>query len=156
MKNKVLLYTTISLFLLIIVGCKKDFPDAIIIKELPKLYNLSSNTESVVIQSQEELYTIFGESELQRYEELQQIDFAKQTLLLGFCRYGNQVSNMQHYFVKTGKRSYKYLLEISGNLTMPDAFWYGIVVAKLPKEAEVSFKIVDKYNYTNNFLGEIR
>ena len=139
-KNIILL-----LLLILGVGCEKEtniiFPDAIIIKELPKLYILSSSTESVVIQSLEELYTMFGESELQRYAELQQVDFSKQTLLLGFCRYGNLVSAMRHYFVKTGERSYTYLLKISGNATMPDAFWYGIVVAKLPKEAEVSFKI---------------
>ena len=146
MKNKVLLFTILSLFLLIGgTGCKKEenitFPDAIIIKELPKLYILSSNTESVVIQSQKELYTMFGESELQRYEEMQQIDFSKSTLLLGFGRYGNLVSDMRHYFVKTGKRSYTYLLKISGDATMPDTFRYGVVVTKLPKEAEVTFKI---------------
>lgn len=143
------MFAIISLFLLIVVGCKKEdnitFPDAIIIKELPKLYILSSSTESVVIQSLEELYTMFGESELQRYEELQQVDFSKQTLLLGFCRYGNLVTDMRHYFAKTGERSYTYLLKISGDATMPDAFWYGIVVAKLPKEAEVSFKIEEMH-----------
>ena len=146
MKNKTLLFTTIALFLLIgVTRCEKEkeitFPDAIIIKELSKLDILGSNTESIVIQSQKELDAIFSKSEMQRYEELQQIDFSKNTLLLGFGRYGNEVSNMQHYFIKTGTSSYTYLLKIAGDATRPDAFRYGIIVAKLPKDAEVTFLI---------------
>ena len=146
MKNKTLLFTTIALFLLIgVTRCEKEkeitFPDAIIIKELSKLDILGSNTESIVIQSQKELDAIFSKSEMQRYEELQQIDFSKNTLLLGFGRYGNEVSNMQHYFIKTGTSSYTYLLKIAGDATRPDAFRYGIIVAKLPKATEVTFLI---------------
>ena len=146
MKSKTILFSVIALFLLIgETGCEKEknitFPDAIIIKELPKLDILGNNTESIVIQSQKELGAIFSESELQRYEELQQIDFTQCTLLLGFGSYGNEVSNMQHYFIKTGTRSYTYLLKIAGDATRPDTFRYGVIVTKLPKAAEVTFKI---------------
>ncbi len=127
------------------MGCEKEvnttFPDAIIIKELPKLTILGKNTKSIVIQSQKELNTVFSESELQRYEELQQIDFTKYTLLLGFSSYGNEVSNMQHSFIKTETNSYIYLIKIGGLATRPDTFRYGVIVAKLPKAAKVVFKI---------------
>lgn len=146
MERKTILFSVIALFFLMGgMGCEKEknitFPDAIIIKELPKLNILGSNTESIVIHSQKELDAVFSESELQQYEELQQIDFTKHTLLLGFGSYGNEVSNMQHYFIKTGTRSYTYLLKIAGLATRPDTFRYGVVVTKLPKAAEVTFKI---------------
>jgi len=48
---------------------------------------------------------------------------------------------MEHSFIKTGTRSYTYLLKVTGAATRPDAFRYGIIVKKLPKAAEVTFKI---------------
>ena len=144
MKTKILLIMTLAT-LLIGVGCEKEknitFPDAIIIKELPKMYILGSNSESLVIQSQNELQALFSNEELQRYEDLQQIDFTQYTLLLGHGSYPNEVSNLEHSFIKTGIRSYTYLLKVAGDATRPDAFRYGIIVKKLPQAAEVTFKI---------------
>lgn len=64
-------------------------------------------------------------------------------LLITFCifAYGNEVSDMQHYFIKSGTSSYTYLLKIEGYATRFDAFWYGIIATKLPKAAKVNFKI---------------
>jgi|ADurb_Cas_02_Slu_FD_contig_31_3305740_length_1145_multi_3_in_0_out_0_1 hypothetical protein len=105
------------------------------------MYILGSNSESLVIQSQNELQALFSNEELQRYEDLQQIDFTQYTLLLGHGSYPNEVSNQEHSFIKTGIRSYTYLLKVAGDATRPDAFRYGIIVKKLPQAAEVTFKI---------------
>ena len=118
-----------------------DYPDALIIHELPKLTIMGKHLESVVINSQQELESVFNDTELQREESLAAIDFSKYTLLLGYGTYSNEVSTMEHYYAKIGKGSYRYLIEISGLATQPDAFRYGVIVPKLPKTAKVTFEI---------------
>ena len=144
MKNT-LLSLPLLLLLLSIAGCSDiAYPDAVIVEELPKLY-IGSNKSSFVIQSQQELEKAFTLEELRQVEELQQIDFKKYTLLLGYGTYSNEVSNMEHYFFKTGT-TYIYLLKISGLATRPDAFLYGILVEKLPNSTKVVFEIEEIYH----------
>ncbi len=146
MKTKMILFTVIVFSLMVGgAGCERNnnisYPDATIIKELPKITDIGSNTKSLVMQSQKELESVFNKNELQRFEDLQQIDFSKYTLLLGCGSYGNEVSNMEHSFIKTGTKSYTYLLKVGGDATRPNTFRYGILVEKLPNSAEVTFKI---------------
>lgn len=144
MKKKMILFTVIALFLLIGgMGCEREdetYPDAVIVKELPIL-PIGNNRNSIVIQSQKELKAVYSSDILQHYDDLSNIDFSKYTLLLGYGGYGNEVSTMQHYFIKSGASSYTYLLKIAGDATCPDSFRYGIIVGKLPKAAKVTFKI---------------
>ena len=146
MKTSKLLLTMLFLFMIIgIAGCEDDenetYPDAIIVKELPRL-STGNNTRSLVIRSQKELEAVFDKNELERVEELQQIDFSKYTLLSGFVGSSTEVYVAEHSFSKTGTTTYTYLLEIiRGYTARPDAFRYGIIVLKLPKSAEVVFKI---------------
>ena len=125
------------------MGCEREntvYPDAVIVKELSKL-PIGNNRNSIVIQSQTELKAVYSSDIFQHYDDLKNIDFSKHTLLLGFGGYGNEVSDMQHYFIKSGASSYTYLLKIGGDATRPDTFRYGIIVEKLPKAAKVTFKI---------------
>ena len=145
--KKTLLFLPFLSIALCIVGCNDDdtvYPDAVIVEELPKLY-IGSNKSSFVIQSQQELEKAFTLEELRQVEELQQIDFKKYTLLLGYGTYGNEVSSMEHYFFKT-ETTYIYLLKISGLATRPDAFLYGILVEKLPNSTKVVFEIEEIYH----------
>lgn len=142
--NKKLLIISFLLILIGMGGCENEneiYPDATIVKELPKINVIGNNTKSIVIQSQKELKAVFNKNELQQIEDLQQIDFSKYTLLLGYGSYSNEVSNMEHSFSKTRTTSYTYLLKVGGDATRPDVFRYGILVIKLPKSAEVIFKI---------------
>jgi hypothetical protein len=152
--KKLLLIPIIPILLLSLglVGCSNDenIVEVSIVKELPKLITIGSNTNSVVIQSREELeaiYTaevrnaIYNAEELTLINDLLQIDFSKYTLLLGYGTYGNQVTNMEHSFTKTGSSTYTYLFKVAGDATMPDVFRYGILVEKLPASTVVTFEI---------------
>lgn len=135
------------LTLLMIMGysCDKTddaiYPEAIIIRELPKLSGIGNHTESVIINSQDELDAVFNTIALQREESLQDIDFSKFSLLLGYGTYGNEVSSMDHSFIKIKKNTYLYLIKVGGDATRPDTFRYGIIVSKLPMAANVEFKL---------------
>ncbi|MDP3443975.1 MAG: hypothetical protein Q8T08_14055, partial [Ignavibacteria bacterium] len=125
-------------------GCEDKneiYPEASIVTELPKINVIGNNTNSIIIQSQKELEAVFTKDELQQVNGLQQIDFSKHTLLLGYGDYNNEVSNMEHSFVKTNIKTYTYLLKIAGDATRPDTFRFGILVVKLPISAEVIFRI---------------
>lgn len=145
---------SITLFLFIITGiggCEdqnETYPDAIIVKELSKIPLIGNNTKSIVVQSQKELETVFSKSELKQIEDLQQIDFSSHSLLLGYGSYGNEVSNIEHSFSKTGTRTYTYLINVSGLATRPDVFRYGIIVTKLLKSTEVIF-IIEELHLEN-------
>ena len=146
---KTVLFMIITLFFLIGgVGCKEEvnttYPDAITIKELPKM-SLTGNIkqgEQKVIQSKKELLALFNQAEIDKYFDLQSIDFEKQTLLIGCDSYPSE-ANFRYEFSKEEGRSYYFFVEISGCAARPDGnFKYGIVVQKLPKTAVVNFSIV--------------
>lgn len=149
MKTRKIFLMMPFLFLIMGIGGCEDkneiFPDATIVKELPKVNVIGNSTKSIIIQSQRELEAVFSKNELQQVNDLQQIDFSKYTLLLGYGTYPNEVSNMEHSFSKTGTNTYTYLLKITGDATRPEAFRYGILVGKLPKSAKVIFKIEELY-----------
>ena len=149
---KALFFRLSSFFLMLILlaaGCDSDnnndddapFPDAVIIKELPKITAVGNSNSSEIVQTQKGLESIFSQKDLESFEDLQNIDFSKHTLLLGYGTYSNEVSDMEHSFTKTGTSEYTYILRVSGDATRPDVFRYGIVVEKLPITAEIIFKI---------------
>ncbi|MDO5615079.1 MAG: hypothetical protein Q4G16_02735 [Cruoricaptor ignavus] len=116
------------------------YPDAVIIKELPKM-PIGNHRESVIIQSQSELETVFDTATLEQIEDLQGIDFSKYTLLLGYGTYKNQAVQMEHYYSKIGSNTYAYLLKVGSDAPALDFFRYGILVPKLPTSANVNFEI---------------
>lgn len=116
------------------------YPDAVIIKELPKM-PIGNHRESMIIQSQSELEAVFDTATLEQIEDLQGIDFSKYTLLLGYGTYKNQAIQMEHYYSKIGNDTYTYLLKVGSDAPALDFFRYGILVPKLPASAKVSFKI---------------
>lgn len=147
MKTKAFLFMVIALFLLLVVGCEKDifYPDAIIIKELPKMY-LTGNIkqgEQKLIQTKKELLTLFSQSEIDKVDDLKDLDFTNQTLLIGCDTYSNEVNNLRYLFSKKSEKEYILHVEISGGATKPEGnFKYGIIANKLPKTATVTFNIV--------------
>ncbi|PDP44222.1 hypothetical protein [Tannerella forsythia] len=165
MKQQIILWISTLLLLTAGAGCKKDVIapevtiekelqnedstssgnsnslEVTIIKKLPKITAIGNHKESKVIRSEKELKSVFTEKDLKHFKDLQQIDFSKHTLLLGYGTYGNQVTNMEHSFVRTGSNAYTYLLKVDGDATQPDVFRYGILVDKLAQSAKVTFKI---------------
>ena len=143
MKKTFLILPFLSIALCI-VGCNDDdtvYPDAVIVEELPKLY-IGRNKSSFVIQSQQELEKAFTLEELRQVEELQQVDFEKYTLLLGYTVTTTNAVTLEHSFFKTGVATYAYLLEvICGDASVMDAFLYGVLVEKLPISAKIVFEV---------------
>ena len=140
--------TFLALLLLLIVGCgcsktdKDTSPEAVIVKELPKMY-FESNIEMgkhKVIQTQTELEALFPNVDLNTVEILKNINFSNQTLLIGREFYPN-IADLRYQFIKTKAYDYVFTIEISGMATQPDFFLYGIVVKKLPNNANISFNI---------------
>lgn len=147
MKTKLLVFTTITLLLLIGgTGCEKEifYPDATF-KDLPKMY-LTGNIkqgEQEIIRTKEELLTFFSQFEIDKVNELKNIDFTNQTLLIGCDNYSNEVNNLRYTFSKKNEKEYILHVEISGGATRPEGFfYYGIITNKLPKTAIVTFNIV--------------
>ena len=148
MKTKLLVFITITL-LLLIGGKKKKkeifYPDATLIKDLPKMY-LTGNIkqgEQEIIRTKEELLTFFSQFEIDKVNELKNIDFTNQTLLIGCDNYSNEVNNLRYTFSKKNEKEYILHVEISGGATRPEGFfYYGIITNKLPKTAIVTFNIV--------------
>ena len=140
--------TFLALLLLVIVGCgcskadKDTSPEAVIVRELPKMY-FESNIEMgkhKVIQTQTELEALFPNVDLNTVEILKNINFSNQTLLIGREFYPN-IADLRYQFIKTKAYDYVFTIEISGMATQPDFFLYGIVVKKLPNNANISFNI---------------
>lgn len=147
MKTKTFLFMAVVSFLLAGAGCEKDifYPDATLIKDLPKMY-LTGNIkegEQKIIRTKEELLTFFSQFEIDKVNELKNIDFTNQTLLIGCDNYSNEVNNLRYTFSKNDEKEYILHVEISGGATRPEGnFYYGIIANKLPKTAIVTFDIV--------------
>lgn len=149
MKTKSVLLSVIFLFLLMgVMGCEEKnitTTDAIIIKELPKMYLLDGKMkqgEGKVVQSRQELLALFSQTEIDKYPDLKGIDFTTQTLLIG-CDGYPCLAYLDYDFYKNKDNEYIFFIEIGGDATQPDPhFYYGIVVEKLAKTAKVIFNVV--------------
>jgi hypothetical protein len=122
----------------------------IVIKELPKMY-LEGNLyvaagEHAIIQSQTELSALFSQETIENSSDLQEIDFETQTLLIGRDDYHyNAVFNYE--FSTTAENEYLFTVNIFGGYAVMDyGFWYGIIISKLPTNAEVVFNINKQNN----------
>ena len=93
-----------------------------------------------VIQNRKTLDSAFSNVEFSTLEQFKDIDFTTETLLLGYDNYANQ-ADFHFQFVKIKANNYSLTVKISGLATKPDTFLYGIVVKKLPNNANVSFNI---------------
>ena len=129
------------------VGCEEKTltTDAIIIKELPKMYLLDGKMkqgEGKVVQSRQELLALFSQDEIDKYPDLKGIDFSTQTLLIG-CDGLPSLAHLNYAFYKNKDDDFIFFVVIGGDATQPDPhFHYGIVVEKLAKTAKVIFNVV--------------
>lgn len=153
MKRRTILFTAISLLLLLgeaIIGCQNDinktYPDAIIVKELPKMYiqgNIKQGDVKIV-HSKKELLALFSQSEIDKVNDLATINFSTQTLLIGCDNYASE-ANFRYKFSKNKETEYNFSVEINGMVARPEGYFlFGIIVKKLPQDAKVSFNIVKR------------
>ena len=139
--------TFLALLLLVIAGCgcsktDKD-TEAVIVREISKIRVYLGDEKFgtyKVIQNKKALDSAFSNVEFSTLEQFKDIDFTTETLLLGYDNYANQ-ADFRFQFVKTKANNYSLTVKISGLATKPDTFLYGIVVKKLPNNANVSFNI---------------
>ena len=141
--------TFLALLLLVIAGCgcsktdKDTSPEAVIVREIPKITVYLGNEKFgtyKVIQNRKTLDSAFSNVEFSTLEQFKDIDFTTETLLLGYDNYANQ-ADFHFQFVKIKANNYSLTVKISGLATKPDTFLYGIVVKKLPNNANISFNI---------------
>ena len=147
MKKKIFLLMAIASFILAGAGCENAifYPDATLIKDLPKMH-LTGNIkqgEQKIIRTKDELLTFFSQFEIDKVNELKNIDFTNQTLLIGCDNYSNEVNNLHYTFSKKNEKEYVLYVEISGGATKPEGnFYYGIIANKLPKTAIITYDFV--------------
>lgn len=123
------------------IECENYDVDEAIVVELPKMYPLDfKNNETRVINTQKEFCEIYPIYSSAWYGELSKFDAKSHTLLIGRTSFGNQ-ANLRHSFTRSEDNKFIYKIEVTGMLTKPDDFSYGIIVKKLPSKAKVVFKI---------------
>lgn len=127
----------------VIFEVEKEEANPFIVMELPKMYiDGLADGETKVINDSLSFSRCFTNDDLLKYPDLADINWNKHTLLVGRYFYVNQ-ANLIHRFTKVDELNYLYRLKVSGNATATDNFVYGIVVEKLPLEANVTFKVVE-------------
>jgi hypothetical protein len=147
MKTTILKISFIFLLLSIMVeGCKKDEygDNNLIVKELPAFYigyNLKAE-EIMIISDQSTFDKVFTKELLAQTSILQDIDFSKYNVLAGQSSIPSGFATWKNKFCKLEKNSYLYQLKVSyEEVGVPLNFCYGIIVNKLPSEANVKFEI---------------
>ncbi|MDP3641755.1 MAG: hypothetical protein Q8S54_01050 [Bacteroidota bacterium] len=140
----------ISVFALLLslmgAGCEKDEnnDNNLVVKEFPVLYmgyNLEPG-ETVIIRNQEAFEKVFSKDLIAQINSLQNIDFTKYNVLAGKSSTPSGFATLKHKFFKLENNSYLYQLNVSYELVgVPMNFCYGIIVNKLPLEANIKFEV---------------
>ncbi len=113
-----------------------------IMMELPKMYIEGlADGETKIINDSLNFSRCFTNEDLERYPDLKDINWNNHTLLVGHYFYPYLV-NIRHEFNKINDLDYIYNLVVKATAaTAIDNFTYGIIVSKLPQEANVIFNI---------------
>ncbi|HOI47918.1 MAG TPA: hypothetical protein PK167_01335 [Prolixibacteraceae bacterium] len=126
-------------------GCKKEETrdDNLVVKEFPILYmgyNLKPE-KTVIIRDQETFDKVFSKELVTQFSVMQNIDFFKYDVLVGENFYTRGITKLEHRFTQSGN-SYLYKLSVIYNDALPAGnFCYGIIINKLPAEANVKFEV---------------
>lgn len=144
--KKIILLSALALSILAVGGCKKKkqhYPNAKIIKVLPKGYAMPSNKDTVlVIQRQKDLDNILLNGR-ETPEYLTNIDFVNQTLIIGSRGCHRGVYKLEHSFINKGTH-YEYQLTIHFDLThVASRIVFGIIVEKIPNDRSVKLKVIE-------------
>ena len=121
--------------------------DAVIVEKYPDLPYWQIESESLIIQSKEELYDAYWEVLLlglknNRNINLIDIDFEKHALLLTRGGVETGIGEIKQFFSRENKLTYIYLTEIRKDKTQrPTPFVCGILIEKLAEDAEIIFQI---------------
>ncbi len=154
--KKFIFFSTIALLAFATLGCEKEekkekviLPEAKIAETLPLMSSSGINKkthgagEIVIINSQKELNEIFNKGYLPK--ELTNVDFTKNTVIVGSCGTAQGVSKIEHNFSKV-KDKYEYTLTIFYDLThVAQCVGFGIIIEKIPNNSEVVFKVNIKH-----------
>ncbi len=153
MKRVIFLSAIALLTLATVMSCDKEdkeekniLPTAKITKKLPLMLNNPSckNGDIIIINSQQELDNVYQDSYLPK--DLTNVDFTKNTVIVGSYGTSRGVSKVEHNFSKIGDK-YQYTLTIFLDMTfVAEGVGFGIVVEKIPDNSEVMFKV----NLINN------
>ncbi len=144
--KRTVLFSVLVLLLFAMVGCEKKadnevLPEIKIKKILSGIPSkkISENGEIVIINSQEELNQLFPNSTLPK--ELVNLDFKRNTVILGNYGVHRGVAKVEHQFGKVGDK-YEYVLTIILDISfVAEGIGFGIIVEKLPNNSEVMFKV---------------
>ncbi len=147
--RKIILFSALALLVFATVGCDKNkeekerLPNAKIIKVLPNqifsgvdcIYGKMG--EILIINSQEKLNKIYKNANIPK--KLENINFDKETLVIGSCNSTNGVEKVEHQFIKEGDK-YKYILTVYQNYTDQVVHLkFATIVEKIPNNSEVIF-----------------
>lgn len=155
MKTKTILLTATTLLCLLIggVGCEKEdntiYPEAVIIKELPVMYGALVEHGTVqLIQSQRELNKLFNGSTPTFPEELTNIDFERNSLIIGATGDGRDVVKLEHHLRKKDSNKYHYSLNVMYSIAaiVIAPFSFGVIVNKLPSEINIELEVTETNN----------
>jgi hypothetical protein len=115
-----------------------------VVEALPPIYsgcNLRFGT-NIIIRKQSSLDSIFTSEARQNTPLLNSIEFSKYDLLVGSASYNRGIYSLEHHFFQVEDLIYSYRLYVTYDLTNPSGtFYYGILVDKLPKDANVVFQV---------------
>ncbi len=144
--KRIFLVSTLLLLLLAIVGCEKEenkdkikLSDVKIVKELRVNAGSCKNGEIVVINSQKELNDIYKNSSVPK--DLNNIDFNKNSVIIGSYGTTRGVYKIKHNFSKVGDK-YEYTLTITLDDTdVAQGVGFGIIIEKIPSNSEIIFKV---------------
>ncbi len=148
MKRVIFLSAITLLTLATAMSCDKEDKEdkiALPIVKITKTFPLMLNNPSyknggiIVINSQQKLENVYQDSYLPK--DLTNVDFNKNTVIVGSYGTTQGVDKVEHNFFKVGSK-YEYILTIVLNdACVPEGVGFGIVVEKIPDNTEVMFKV---------------
>lgn len=143
------LYLICLLLFTCLTACNKEDEEfgqqeAVIVKELPDLFIRSmKDGDTRIIRTQAELEQVLQGTSY-TIEELQNIDWEQNMVLLG-CKASANGGTVDYYsFEKIGKKKYLLTCKYSEMRTFPVIFCYGVIVKKLPKSAKIKFNPISQ------------
>ena len=140
-----LFHLLLYIFSLLPLSCQseeEELEELPIHYELPVLYDgVSLNgQEFTVIRTEPELKAVFSDALISKHSALQNLDFAKHSILVGKATYSSGIGSLEHQYFKQGNKWIYRLKVIISPLSVISTFHCGIVVDKIPVEGEVEFK----------------
>lgn len=122
------------------IACDSYDVETAIVVKLPRMGSALKDNETKVVNTREEFRKVFP-YELSDYQEkLELFDPEIHTLLVGQAYHVHQAI-LDYTFSRSGTNKFTLQVDVTGMLTVPDNFSYGVIVKKLPAKAKIEFKV---------------